>query len=640
MFDRINSFLADTQNRVSVITLALIVMTLTAYYPMRGSDFVNYDDPAYVYNNHRMPQGLTRANVAWAFQTTEVTNWHPLTWLSHMADCQLFGLNPAGHHATSFLLHLLNVLLLFGLLYRMTGRVWASAFVAAVFAVHPLNVESVAWIAERKNVLSTTFWLLTIGAYVRYARHPKWQSYLPVVGFLILGLLTKPMLVTLPFVLLLLDVWPLRRIGGARAVSSPVQHNGQEEAQETLPAEPSPGLRHTLLWLVLEKVPLFVLAVVSAVITIKASAAGGAMVTTQGLTISNRLANTLVSYATYLANLVLPIRLAAFYPHPGSTIPYWQVLLAGLMLAGITGLIVWRVKAAHYLAVGWLWYLGTLLPVIGLVQVGGQARADRYTYVPMIGVLVIAAWGVAHLTRRLPRRHYWLGGLAVCVLVALTLTTRQQVRYWRNSQALWTRTLNVTAHNYVAHTNLAIVLVAQGKYDEAIEHCNEALRIDPTDSLTYETLGDALAKKGKPEEGIPYLYKALRMTGDKDTAIAAQCALGAAMLKTGNDEKAIHHFSQALRLDPLLSDAHSNLAALLYKSGQYDRAFSHYLTAARIAPDAEHYTKLASALQEQGRLQDAAHFYRKVLSLNPNAVEAQQRLDAILAQSGTNNPTP
>ena len=412
---RASSFLADAHNRMTLIALALIAVTLIAYYPIRHGDFINYDDQAYVYNNQRVRQGLTAGNVAWAFKTTDLTNWHPVTWLSHMADVQLFGTNAAGHHATSFFLHLLNVLLLFGVLCRMSGLIWRSAFVGAVFAVHPLNVESVAWVSERKNVLSTSFALLTIWAYVAYTRRGGRRRYLLVVVLFILGLMTKPMLVTLPFGLLLLDFWPLGRT-----------------SQTGPPGDIAPR-RRRLFKLVLEKAPLFALAIVSGVITLKASASGGAMASLSGVAIRSRLTNAVTSYAAYLYQLVWPTRLAPFYPHPGDLVPARQVLLATLLLVAVTILVVRRRRSSRYLAVGWLWYLLTLLPVIGLVQVGMQARADRYVYVPMIGLLIIAAWGAAQAAHRLPRRDYWLGGAAVCVLVVLTFTARRQVTHWQSS---------------------------------------------------------------------------------------------------------------------------------------------------------------------------------------------------------------
>jgi protein O-mannosyl-transferase len=640
IFRHASSFLGDAQNSTMLVALALILLTLIAYYPLRKNDFVNYDDPAYVYSNQRVSKGLTASNVAWAFKTTHLTNWHPLTWLSHMADVQLFGLRPAGHHATSFLLHVVNVLLLFFLLSEMMGQMWPSAFVAAVFGVHPLNVESVAWVSERKNVLSTSFLLLTIWAYVRYVRQSGWKRYALVIGLFIVGLMTKPMLVTLPFILLVLDFWPLGRMKVPKADIS-----GREEVAIESPERPevTPLRRRDVVHkLVVEKLPLIALSFVSAVITLKASSSGGAMMPTRDLPILDRLSNTITSYAAYLYQLLWPARLAPFYPHPGPSISHRAVLISTVLVAGISIVIVWTTwskRSFHWMITGWLWFLGTLVPVIGLIQVGGQARADRYAYVPMIGILIIVAWSVQSWTRRLPQRKYWLSGIAICVLLALTFVTRQQVRYWQNGSELWTRTLQVTEGNYVAHTNLAIYLVAFGKYDQAIDQCNLALQIVPRDALTYETLGEALSKKGKPDEGIPHLYRALRLTEERETAISAQRALGDAMVQIGNEDKAVHHYSQTLRLDAQNLEAHARLAALLYKRKEFDKATFHYFRAAQISSDAGRYIKLASVLWEQGKLQQATRFYSRALDLEPNSVEAQRSLDT-LKNTGTVKSSP
>jgi tetratricopeptide (TPR) repeat protein len=640
LLDSIDSVFADAQKRTSAVVLALVALTLISYYPLRENGFVNYDDQTYVYMNPRVQEGLNAGNVAWAFQTMYIANWHPVTWLSHMADCEFFGLQPAGHHATSFLLHLINVLLLFWLLRSMTGATWRSAFVAAVFAVHPLNVESVAWVSERKNVLSTFFWLLTIWAYVRYVRLPGWRNYLLTAVFLALGLMTKPMLVTLPVVLLLLDFWPLRRVSVTGAASTAAADAAEGEAEKDGRASAnSAGFWPTLFKLALEKVPLLALSAASSWVTLKAQAASGALVTVEGLTIKNRLTNTVASYAAYLYKMAWPTKLAPFYPHPGSLLPYRQVVLAALVLAAVTALVAWRGKFSVYLAVGWLWYLVTFVPVIGLVQVGGQSMADRYAYVPMLGALVAVAWGVSELTRRWPYRKLVLGGAAACVLLALALTTRQQVRHWKDSAALWAHTLAVTERNYVAYTNLAAEQVYRGQYDEAIENCNMALQYDPADGMTYETLGEALTKKGRPEEGIPHLYKSLRLTTQKETAMAAQRTLGEAMLQTGNEQKAIHHFLQTLRLDPLQAEPHTRLGELLYKRGEFDQALDHFAKAAQLKPDVPNYTRLASALQEQGKLQQAARFYRRALDIDPDSPETRRNLETVLKRMEPGGPT-
>ena len=468
------------------ILFLLTALTIIAYEPVRRYEFVDYDDDRYITANPRIQQGLSWSNAAWALQATEVANWHPLTWLSHMADCHLYGLNPSGHHLTNLLFHILNVVLLFLVLQEMTGALWRSALVAALFALHPLNVESVAWIAERKNVLSTLFWLLTMWAYLFYVRQPGWKRYLFVAALFVLGLMSKPMLVTLPCVLLLLDYWPLgrfvRRTGEDRSGHQSPDETDQRQQQADLR---SPDLRRTLFRLVLEKVPLFLLAAASSVITIKAQQIDGAL-NAKMIPLSARLANALVSYASYIYKMIYPARLAVLYPHPGESLSASQVIMAALILASITVLVIWGNKKCPYLAVGWLWYLGTLVPVIGLVQVGSQAMADRYAYVPLIGLFIIIAWGIADLTRFLPLRNYWPAiVVAAAVLIVLTVATRRQLSYWQNSITLFARALAVTDNNDIAHNNLGAVLVRKGRFDEALEHLYAAVKLNPAYGTAY-----------------------------------------------------------------------------------------------------------------------------------------------------------
>ncbi|MGB7921656.1 MAG: tetratricopeptide repeat protein [Pyrinomonadaceae bacterium] len=474
----------------------LVVVTLAAYEPVRSYEFVDYDDDRYVTTNARIQQGLSWNNAAWALTATEVANWHPLTWLSHMMDCQLYGLNPAGHHLTNLLLHLANVIILFLLLQRMTGATWRSWLVAALFAAHPLNIESVAWIAERKNVLSTLFWLLTMWAYMLYARRPGWKPYLLVLGMFVMGLMSKPMLVTLPCVLLLLDYWPLERL-----------------------------TRHTVVRLLLEKAPLFLLAAASSAITIKAQRMDGAL-GARTLSLSARLSNALVSYVGYIVKMFWPDRLAVLYPHPGESIPGWRVMGAALALVCVTVLVLRVGRKFPYLPVGWLWYLGTLVPVIGLVQVGQQAMADRYAYVPLIGLFIIIAWGVEDLSRRLPSRRYWLAGAAVALLIALTFATRWQLRYWQNSITLFERALDVTANNEIAHNNLGAVLVRKGRLDEGLAHFYEAVRLYPEYGTARDNIAITLSQKAdiiardesRWQEAVEMYRQALEWNADRAEA--------------------------------------------------------------------------------------------------------------------------
>lgn len=523
-----------------LLVCLLIVVTLAAYEPVRKYEFVDYDDDRYVTANPRIQEGLSWKNAAWALTATEVANWHPLTWLSHMADCQLYGLNPAGHHLTNLLLHLANVLLLFHALRRMTGAVRRSWLVAALFAAHPLNIESVAWIAERKNVLSTLFWLLTMWAYMLYARRPGWRRYLLVVGLFVLGLMSKPMLVTLPCVLLLLDYWPLGRLRGRSEDPSDQQSPDERTERPWRARLSSPHFRHTVFRLVLEKAPLFLLAAASSAITIKAQQMDGAL-DAKHLPLGARLANALVSYVGYIYKMIWPEQLAVLYPHPGDSIPGWRVIAAATALVCVTALAIRASRKFPYLPVGWLWYLGTLVPVIGLIQVGQQAMADRYAYIPLIGLFIIIAWGVADLTRRLPFGSCRLAGTttttaAAALLIVLTMATRWQLRHWQNSITLFERALEVTSDNEIAHNNLGAVLVRKGRLDEGLAHLREAVRLYPA----YETARANIA--------ITLTQKANIEAGDESRW-----------------QEAVELYRQALALNPDLAEARQGLDSMLEK---------------------------------------------------------------------------
>jgi tetratricopeptide (TPR) repeat protein len=537
-----NSAIRNRYARLLIIFL-LVGVTLVAYESVRKYEFVDYDDDRYVTNNPRIRRGLSWNNVAWAMTATEVANWHPLTWLSHMMDCQLYGLNPAGHHLTNLLLHLANVVLLFWVLQQMTGALWPSAMVAALFAVHPLNVESVAWVAERKNVLSTLFWLLTMWAYVIYARRAGWRRYLLVAGLFVLGLMSKPMLVTLPCVLLLLDYWPLGRLSGRAAVESAASYQRPDETdrhsrQVDLRA---PAFAACALRLVLEKLPLFLLAAASSAITVEAQRLDGAF-DAKVLPLGTRLANALVSYASYIYKMIWPDHLAVLYPHPGASLQGWRVIVSALALTFITFLVVWGSKRFPYLMVGWLWYVGTLVPVIGLVQVGGQAMADRYSYIPLIGLFIIIAWGMTDLSRFVPARNYWLIGVAAAVLIALTMTARRQLSYWQNSITLFEHTLAVTDDNAIAHNNLGAVLVGKGRLDEGLAHLYEAVRLNPDYGTAYANIAFTLYQQAN---------------------IAAQ--------DEGRWEEAVDLYRRALELKPDFTEARQNLDLLLAKMGKKER---------------------------------------------------------------------
>ena len=511
--------------RALAIGIALIVANLVIYAPVRQFAFVNSDDPVYVTANAHVLGGLNWANVAWAFSEAKVPYWHPLTFLSHMLDVQLYGTNAGGHHVTSVLLHIVSSVLLFGLLLQMTGALWRSAVVALLFSLHPLRVESVAWVAERKDVLSTFFWIATTWAYVHYVRKPGVRRYAAMVALFTLGLMAKPMIVTLPFALLLLDYWPLERLSSGDA--------------------PRKRGSMSLAPLVREKVPLFALALVASLVTFATQRGVGAVNSLTAIPLPLRLANVLQSYVAYLGDLVWPSRLAALYPYPDSiSVP--QVLAAILFLASVTAFSLALRRRHPYLLVGWLWYIGTLLPVIGLIQVGPQARADRFTYVPHIGVLMMVVWGVYELARRIPRPRIVLAPLAVAGVAACAVLAARQVSIWHDSVTLWEHALRVTRDNGVAHFNLGVQLASTGRNDEAIQHLSEAVRLEPDFAFAHNRLALALDRRGHTPEVTKHLAEAVRLMPTAD----AYSNLGVSLAQDGKYAEAIEAFSQALILNP------------------------------------------------------------------------------------------
>jgi tetratricopeptide (TPR) repeat protein len=499
-----------------IISLLLIAAILIAYWQVKDFDFICFDDKPYVTQNRHVQAGLTVKGFVWAFTTFHASNWHPLTWLSHMTDCELYGLNPMGHHWTSLQIHIANTLLLFFILKYMTGALWRSAFVAALFALHPLHVESVAWVAERKDVLSAFFGMLALIAYCRYAKQPSLAGYLLIILFLSLGLMAKPMLVTLPFLLLLLDFWPLARLRS-----------------------------ETLSRLILEKLPLFIPVIISICLTFIAQQSSGAVKSLESFSLTVRIANAFVSYASYVVKAIWPHNLTVFYPHPGNTLPLWQVFGAILLVAGASFLAIRCFKKYPYIAVGLFWYLGMLVPVIGLVQVGPQAMADRYTYMPMTGLFIIIAWGFSDLSTKWHYRKIVLTSFALIILSAFTTRTFLQLGYWRNSITLFERAVSITENNYLAHNNLGAALLEKGKPDEASLHLKKALRIEPGCRAVLYNLGTALSNQGKSDE-------------------------------------AVLHYNEMLKIDPKDAIVHNNLADVLSVQGKLNEAVLHYNEALKI----------------------------------------------------------
>jgi tetratricopeptide (TPR) repeat protein len=544
--------------RTAGIAGGLVLLTLVVFAQVGRHDFVDFDDGEYVYDNPRVRAGLSLEGARWAFTTAHAANWHPLTWLSHMADVQAFGLDPGWHHRVSVALHAVNAVLLFLVLGGMTGAVWPSAWVAGLFAVHPLHVESVAWIAERKDVLSAFFWFLTLGLYWRWVRRPGPGSYAAALLALALGLLSKPMLVTVPFVLLLLDYWPLRRLvrqgpGGAAGV-----------AWERVPR------------LLLEKGPLFALAAGSAAATAAAQSSWGATASVEAFPLAARVANAVVSYVVYLARAVWPSSLAVFYPHPASLqerLPAWQVWGAALALGTLTLLALRSARRQPYVAVGWLWFVGTLLPVIGIVQVGSQAMADRYTYVPLIGIFVAVAWAAPDLLRGWRYGRHLLAALGGAILVALSLAAWTQTGYWRDNASLYSRAIAVTPNNWLAWNNLGHHHLRRGALPEARSAFQEALRIKPDYADAWYNAGVVFARSHDHPRAIAAYREALRL----DPANADGWAnLGLVQQSTGQDLQAIASYREALRLRPHDPVALTNLVVVYARTGDATRARETY----------------------------------------------------------------
>ena len=552
-----------------LVAVALAILILSVYWRVGGYSFVAFDDDVYVYENPHVQKGLTLEGVSWSFTTFYASNWHPMTWISHMADVELFGTNAGWHHRMNVLFHLVNTLLLYLVLWQMTGGLWQSAFVAAIFGVHPLHVESVAWVAERKDVLSTLFLILTTGAYLRYVRRPDLGRYLPVAIFFALGLMCKPMLITLPFVLLLLDWWPLRRV---TPIGSP------DPASHPFPLS-------KLSRLVWEKVPLFGLSAASCIVTFLAQTKGEVVQPLDYIPFGMRIFNAVVSCVTYLEKMVWPSSLAIFYPHAASThaaIPMWEIAGAILLIGGLSFLAFWEGQRRPYITVGWLWYLGTLVPVIGLVQVGYQAMADRYTYVPLVGVFIAIAWGIPNLFSKIRFRNLALGVLGGAIVAVLSVAAWSQVSYWRNDVTLFSRALTVTQDNWLAWNNLGAAYDRLGQPEQAIVRYREALRIRPGYVDAWNNLGAAYHKLGQPQKAIIYYEEALRIKPDYTKAWNN---LGAAYYQLGQPEQAIMYYRRALETNPDYADAWYNLGLAYAKNGQLHQAIDCFREALRIKPD-------------------------------------------------------
>ncbi len=656
----------------SLVVLALVAITLAVYWPVTRFEFINYDDHDYVTENYHVLGGLTASGLKWAFLTGHASNWHPLTWLSHMLDCQLFGPRPGWHHLVNALFHAANAALVFALFRKLTGATWRPAFVAVWFALHPLHVESVAWVSERKDVLSAFFGLLTLIFYARYvetdARNSKKKTapYAVALLFFALGLLSKPMLVTWPFVMLLLDVWPLKRF-------------------------PTGDWRLAMGKMVREKIPFFALSAASCVITFVAQKKGGAVGSLQGLSLEVRGENAIVAYARYLGKTFWPVDLANPYPHPGDW-PVMPVVLAAALVVSLSGLAIWLVRSHPYVFTGWFWFVGALVPVIGIVQVGTQSMADRYTYLPLVGIFLIIAWAGSELITRWPALKNIFAGGAIAVLALGSYRTSEQLALWRNSEKLARHTIAVTKNNTVAYTNLGNSLLEQGQLEEAIANLRQALycargktgvALDPAADLDSQSLdldqrtkntsaeilnniGTALARQGRAEAALNYYRAALRANPQHVLALhnlghelisrkqypeAIQsleaavrlrpddpdiyCTLGDAFFSAGRQREAMAQYALALRLSPQHAPAHRSFGNALMEAGRIEEALRHFEAALQADPKfIENYNNLGSALMRLGRYDDAMVQFRKLLQLMPDHPRARDNYGIALASLG------
>ncbi len=655
--------------RLALISLFLALSTLAVYWPVTGNDFVDYDDNDYVTQNPHVQDGLSGRSFTWVWTSDVARNWHPVTMISHMADYQIYGMKARGHHVTNLLLHVANVVLLFLLLYGLTGAVWRSGFVAALFAFHPLHVESVAWIAERKDVLSTLFFLLTLAAYAKYVRalpspvknvkaagkaKRELPAQPPARGALLhyalalvmfaLGLMSKPMLVTTPFVLWLLDFWPLARLKDIKGIPRSI---------------------------VLDKIPFFALAIASCIVTFEVQQHGGAVLTVSHFSIENRMANALMSYVRYLGKMVWPENLAPLYIKHGAW-PLWEAGLAGVALVAVSIIVIRQARSRPYLPAGWFWYLGTLVPVIGIVQVGMQSMADRYTYIPLIGIFIILAWGGWDLAFRWRVPKPVPGVAAGAALVVCVVLTHVQLQYWKNGETLLLRMIAVSEGNYMAHynlgnrysrdgrlddavreykaalvaepnypeahNNLGNVLLRQGKFEEAIEHQRAAANL-LTEFLYVFNLANALADGGKLPEAVSTYHEALRLNSNSGQA---HHNLGLALQSLGQNEQATAEFRAAVQLQPDYESAEFNLANRLADAGKVDEAISHYLVAQQLNPNrAETANGLGICYGMQGKFADAEREFRESIRLKPQNPGAESNLgNALGAQNKLEDAIP
>lgn len=613
------SYVSTSQTKIMII-LILIVLILSAYWPVQNFEFVAYDDQIYVTRNYQIQSGLTFKTFIYSFTDTRTSNWHPLTMLSHALDWQLFGNNAGGHHWMNLIIHIFNTILLFLLLNIMTGAIWRSAAVAALFAIHPINVESVAWVAERKNVLSTIFWFLTMLFYVWYVRKPGWKRYLPVFLCFVLGLMSKPMLVTLPFVLLLMDFWPLKRMAFSDLNTDPSY---------------SFGMKEKISFLILEKIPLLFMTAASMMLTFYAAKSIGTVAPFSTVSLTQRIYNAILSYFFYLKKLFWPTDLAVFYPLRDD-ISLQQLLPAVLVLVAVTAIFCRYYKKHPYLAVGWFWYLGTLVPVIGIVQVGGQSMADRYAYIPFIGIFIALIWAIADLIRNRLFKMITVFFIVV-MLIGLSVVTHKQILYWKNSFTLFERALSVTKENAIALIGMGNELIKQDKIDDAIFHFNEAIKVNsknPANYIAFVNLGQALSLQKKNTEAIEAFKKSLSIN---PTCTEAYHQLGFVLFQSGRVDEAIAAYQQAIAFNNDYPPYHESLGNAFLKQGKIPEAINEYMEVLRNQPNNPRtHNNLGMLYMNQGRTDEAVKHFQETIRLQPLFANAHYQLSIILKKKGLN----
>jgi protein O-mannosyl-transferase len=617
---------ASREMHVVILCLLLVAATLAFYNPVIHNQFIDFDDSSYILKNFQVQSGLTWDTVKWSFTTFREGNWHPLTWLSHALDYQIFDLNPAGHHYTNLLLHAANAVLLFLLLRQATGVTWPSLIVGALFALHPVNVESVAWAAERKNVLSMLFFLLALHAYDRYARTGRRYLYLLLTICFALGLMAKPQIVTLPFVLLLWDYWPLQRIGARSAADG--SH--------------APSTPRSFRYLVWEKFPLFILAAADSVVTMLAQRAGNAVRTVTEVSLSARLENVFVSYVRYIGKALWPSRLAAMYPRPANSLPAWQAVGAVVLLLLISALVLrWRDR--RYLPVGWFWFLGTLVPMIGIITVGEQTMADRYAYLPFIGLFVAIVWTLDAVASEYRIAVVWRAGVALLVVFFLGCLTNRQLDYWHDDETLWRHALSVTERNYMAHNNLAIALAKQGRSEEAVVQFQAATALHKYPPDQVLKLAFYELRVGHPQEAIEESGAVLRASADPvDPKLqsAAWGEIGQAHLQLRQYDQAAECYQNALRLNSENGMALMGSGLLALRQGKSELAVTQLMHASKVEPNDVNVLLLAQALRRAGHAEQASSAEAEVQKISSDPGQAQMEAGQWLSFAGLKPLSP